>query len=319
MLKSTVIALSLAVTVLPAAPQTPAEGQRFTLAGNMLRGYAGLQRNLLEAAELMPEEHYGFKPTPETRPFGQLVAHVALSQFGSCAALKGEPNPRSADKEEAPRSKADLVALLKASTAYCDPALNALTDEAMVQMIAVGPNQAAKGLILASTNTHGNEMYGTMAVYLRLKGLVPPTTARQNQQAAPPKKGDDARAIVEQFFDAYRAVDVERLVSLFADDAIFEDPTFRQRHQGRAAIRKTANDMHATFRDVVIEVHSMVISGDAVATEETVSGVVAHGDGSRRHIKVRSASFFRVRDGRIERLTQYSDAQTFNEQMRGGV
>src|SRR4029453_2172810 len=133
-----------------------------------------------------------------------------------------------------------LVALLKASTAYCDPVLNALTDETMVQMIPVGPNHPAKGLLLASTNTHGTEMYGTMAVYLRLKGLVPPTTARQNQQPAPPKKSGDPRAMVEQFFDAYRTVDVDRLVSLFADDALFEDPTFRQRHQGRDAIRKTA-------------------------------------------------------------------------------
>jgi steroid delta-isomerase-like uncharacterized protein len=316
MLKATVIALSLAVTAIPAAPQTPVEGQRFTLAGNMLRGYAGLQRNLLEAAELMPEEHYGFKPTPETRPFGQLVAHVALSQFGGCAALKGETNPKMADKEDATRNKAELVALLKASTAYCDPVLNALTDETMVQMIPVGPNHAAKGLLLASTNTHGNEMYGTMAVYLRLKGLVPPTTARQNQQPAPPKKSGDPRAMVEQFFDAYRTVDVDRLVSLFADDALFEDPTFRQRHQGRDAIRKTAMDMRATFRDVAIDVHSMVIDGDTVATEETVSGVVAHNDGNRRTIKVRSASFFRIRNGQIEKLTQYSDVQTFNEQMR---
>jgi hypothetical protein len=190
MLKSTAALLCLAITAAPAAPQTPPTGQRFTLAGNMLRGYAGLQRNLLEAAELMPEEHYSFKPTPEIKPYGQLVAHIALSQFGGCAALKGEPDPRANEKEETIRSKAELITLLKASAAYCDPVLNALTDAAMVEMIPVGANQAAKGLLLASTNTHGNEMYGTMAVYLRLKGLVPPTTARQNQQsAAPPKKG----------------------------------------------------------------------------------------------------------------------------------
>jgi uncharacterized damage-inducible protein DinB len=180
--------LSLAITAVTAASQTPATGQRFTLSGNMLRGYAGLQRNLLEAAELMPEEHYSFKPTSETRPYRQLVAHIALSQFAGCSALKGETNPRADEKEETPRSKAALVALLKASTAYCDPALNALTDDAMVQLITIGPNEGAKGLILASTNAHGNEMYGTMAVYLRLKGLVPPTTARQNQQSARPPK-----------------------------------------------------------------------------------------------------------------------------------
>jgi steroid delta-isomerase-like uncharacterized protein len=319
MLKPSVVALSLAITAVAAAPQSPATGQRFTLAGNMLRGYAGLQRNLLEAAELMPEEHYSFKPTSETRPYGQLVAHVALSQFGGCAALKGEANPRASEKEEAPRRKTDLVALLKASTAYCDSALNALTDDAMVQMITVGANQAAKGLFLASTNTHGNEMYGTMAVYLRLKGLVPPTTARQNQQSTPPKKEGDALEVVEQFFDAYRALDVDRLVGLFAADGVFEDPTFRQRQEGQGGIRKAAMDMRATFSNVTIELHSKIVDGETVATEETVAGVLTHGDGTRRNIKVRSASFFRVRNGRIQQLTQYSDVQTFNEQTRAGA
>ena len=134
-----------------------------------------------------------------------------------------------------------------------------------------------------------------------------------------PAGDDNVRRVVEQFFDAYRAVDADRFASLFAADALFEDPTLRQRHQGRDAIRKTAMDMQATFRDVAIEVHSMVIGGEAVATEETVSGTVRHADGRSRAIKVRSASFFRVRNGRIEKLTQYSDAQTFHEQMRAGA
>ena len=60
----------------------------FTLSGEMLRGYQSVQRNLVEAAEKMPEADYGFKPTPEIRPFGQLVAHAALTQFGTCSLLK---------------------------------------------------------------------------------------------------------------------------------------------------------------------------------------------------------------------------------------
>jgi hypothetical protein len=55
-----------------------------------------------------------------------------------------------------------------------------LKDEDMTALVKNGQNQVAKGLFLVSTNTHGNEMYGTMAVYMRLKGLVPPTTERQN-------------------------------------------------------------------------------------------------------------------------------------------
>ena len=168
-------AAAAAQTAAPAAPQT------FTLSGNMLRGYQNIERNLTEAAEKMPEANYPFKPTPEVRPFGELVAHVALSKFSTCAALKGETTPpHKDDKEDAARSKAELVALLKESTAYWNAALTGLKDEDMTTLVKAGQNQVAKGLFLAGTNTHGNEMYGTMCVYLRLKGIVPPSTERQN-------------------------------------------------------------------------------------------------------------------------------------------
>jgi uncharacterized damage-inducible protein DinB len=185
MRRMTLVTLSAAVLAVPSAAlaqaPTPPAPQTFTLSGNMIRGYQNLQRNLAEAAEKMPDASYSFKPTPEVRPFGELVAHVALSQFGTCAALKGDTAPPHKDaKEDAARSKAELIALLKESTAYCDPLLTALKDEDMTSLTKAGQNQVAKGLFLAGTNTHGNEMYGTMAVYLRLKGIVPPTTERQN-------------------------------------------------------------------------------------------------------------------------------------------
>ena len=186
MRRMTLATLSAALLAVPSAaaaqaPAAPPAPQTFTLSGNMVRGYQNLQRNLAEAAEKMPEASYSFKPTPEVRPFGQLVAHVALSQFSTCAALKGEATPpHKEDKEDAARSKTELLALLKESTAYCDPLLMALKDEDMTSLVKSGQNQVAKGLFLAGTNTHGNEMYGTMAVYLRLKGIVPPTTERQN-------------------------------------------------------------------------------------------------------------------------------------------
>ena len=160
---------------------TPPPPQTFTLAASMIRSYQNLQRNLLEAAEKMPEANYTFRPTPEVRPFGELVAHVAMSQFGTCATLKGDAAaPHKGEKEDAARSRAELIALLKESAAYCEPALTALKDEELTSLIKSGNNQVAKGLILVSANNHGNEMYGTMAVYLRLKGIVPPSTERAN-------------------------------------------------------------------------------------------------------------------------------------------
>ncbi|MPZ20406.1 MAG: hypothetical protein GEV06_21195 [Luteitalea sp.] len=188
---TTVCALLFVLFVIPsraASQQEPAPtGKTFTLLGQMLDGYKETQRNLAEAAEKMPEEHYGFRPTPDIRPFGQLVAHVALSQFGTCAALSGEPNPKKDEEEDATRTKTDAIALLEASAEYCDPPVNTLTEQTMTELTKVGDNQAAKGLLPVSLVTHGMQTYATMAVYLRLKGIVPPTTERQNQEMK--KKG----------------------------------------------------------------------------------------------------------------------------------
>jgi uncharacterized damage-inducible protein DinB len=162
-----------------AQAQAPAP-RTITLAAQIVRSYQNVQRNLLEAAEKMPDASYSFKATPEVRPFGQLIAHVALTQFANCAALKGDAAAPHKDEEDATRTKTELVALLKESAAYCDPVVTPLKDEDLTALAKVGQNQIAKGVLAAGLLTHGNEMYGTIAVYLRLKGLVPPTTEREN-------------------------------------------------------------------------------------------------------------------------------------------
>jgi hypothetical protein len=159
MMKLTLAVMFTAIAVVTAAPQSPVpSGRKFTLANTMIQSYTAIQRDLLEAAELMPEADYVFKPTPETRPFGQLIAHVALSQFAGCSFLQGGPSPKAAEKEETPRSKVVLIALLKESTAFCNPLVNAMTDEGMVQLMKAGPNEVARGVPAIGLSVHGNEV-----------------------------------------------------------------------------------------------------------------------------------------------------------------
>ena|SRR5918993_2220188 len=167
----------LAVAALLCAA-TAAAQQKFPLAQYTVRSHEGIQRNLVEAAEKMPEEHYGFKPTPDVRPFSQVVMHAAISRFRTCSYLSGQANPRESEKEDQARSKAEIVALLKESGAFCTKALDGLTDESMLGFVRVGPNDVARGLMITGETAHANEIYGTLAVYLRLKGLVPPSTER---------------------------------------------------------------------------------------------------------------------------------------------
>jgi len=152
-----------------------------TMTGQLAKAFQSMQADLAETAARMPEDQYAFRPTPEIKPFGQLVAHLAIAQFRACAILKGEPSPKKDEKEDATRTKAEAIGLLKSSTDYCAPLVNAMTESSFTELVPVEKMQVQKGLIPIELAVHGMEMYGTMAVYLRLKGLVPPMTEREKQ------------------------------------------------------------------------------------------------------------------------------------------
>lgn len=139
---------------------------------------------LVRAAEKMPEESYAFKPTPEVRSFGQLVAHVADSQYFFGSMLLGE-KPPAGDVEKTKTSKADLVAALKDSSAYVDKAF-ALSDADAAKPIKLFGRDTTKFSVLALAIGHGFEHYGNIVTYMRMKGLVPPSSEPRPGAPAPP-------------------------------------------------------------------------------------------------------------------------------------
>jgi uncharacterized damage-inducible protein DinB len=167
------------------AQQPPAAGQKIGIATSLQRGYANLKMNLTQAAEKMPDADYSFKPgsTPEARTFAQAIAHVAQAQFGQCSGVKGVPNPmQGKNLEQELKTKAEVTKALADSFAQCDDAFASTTDENAMQFIRQGPNEATRAAALYGVLVHGNEMYGTSAVYLRSKNLVPPSTERAGQR-----------------------------------------------------------------------------------------------------------------------------------------
>ncbi|MGE0881952.1 MAG: DinB family protein [Blastocatellales bacterium] len=144
--------------------------------GELKQMYIGVKNNLSKMAEKMPEEHYKFKATEDVRTFGQLIGHVADSQARACSAANGEQKSVDAASKT---TKADLIAALKESFAICDKAFDSLTDAKAGQMIQVGQRQRSLLGILTGTISHSNEEYGYMAVYMRLKGVVPPSSERR--------------------------------------------------------------------------------------------------------------------------------------------
>jgi hypothetical protein len=159
----------------------PAAGQKIGLATSLQRGYANIKMNLTQEAETMSEADYSFKPgsTPEARTFGQVIAHVAQSQFGQCSGVKGVPNPmQGKNLEQELKTKAEITKALADSFALCDDAFASTTDENAVQFVKQGQNEVTRAAALYGVLVHGNEVYGTGAVYLRSKNIVPPSTER---------------------------------------------------------------------------------------------------------------------------------------------
>jgi hypothetical protein len=99
---------------------------------------------------------------------------VADAQTGICSTLNGQPKRGDAASKT---SKADLVAALKASFDECDKAYNALTDANATELVAYGRGQNSRAGRLAYNTAHDQECYGSIAVYMRIKGIVPPSTA----------------------------------------------------------------------------------------------------------------------------------------------
>ena len=167
-----------------ASAQPPAGGAPVGIALGLQRAYADLKTNLVQSAEKMSEADYAFKPTGDIRTFGQLYGHVANAQFGQCAQARGVPNPNpQGNNFEQKTTKAEFVKGLADSFAFCDEAFSSLTDESAAQMLQGGRGgPTARSVALLGVIAHGNEMYGIGTVYLRLKGLVPPSTENQPQR-----------------------------------------------------------------------------------------------------------------------------------------
>jgi uncharacterized damage-inducible protein DinB len=165
----------------PAAQAAAAAPPEQPLSATLKGMWDGLRLNLVQSAEKVPEADYGFQPTKEVRTFGQLIAHVANSSFSYCARGKGEDNPNKEDFEKTKTAKADLVKALNEAMTYCDSVYGAMTDAAAMELVKAGQNMVPKARYLIANISHDNEHYGNLVTYMRLKGIVPPSTERAQQ------------------------------------------------------------------------------------------------------------------------------------------
>lgn len=179
------------VTVPLASAQTTGAGYDTALSPSLASVaksmHATIRRNIADAAGEMPANEYAFRPTSQVRTFGQLIGHLVNANLFFCSQVAGEKSPRTTNYEEI-TDKAVLVKALNDSLAYCDKVYSATTDANFMQPMQIGPGvgvgraNTVRGAVLMFNIAHNNEHYGNIVVYMRLKGLVPPSTARAQRR-----------------------------------------------------------------------------------------------------------------------------------------
>jgi len=139
--------------------------------------YQTIRDYVIRAAEKVSAEDYGFKPTPDIRTFGQLMGHMADDQYNFCSAVMGEKKSSSFEKNTPP--KVEMVAALKTAFGYCDSAYDAMVDAWSQQSVKIlGHDRPRLAAIMFNTQ-HAWEHYGNAVVYMRLRGVVPPSSERK--------------------------------------------------------------------------------------------------------------------------------------------
>jgi uncharacterized damage-inducible protein DinB len=175
----TIVAVAVGSMGLVAAAQTKAGAQ--PVSDSIRSAWDSAKKNIRDTASVVPEASYTFSPVPGTvRTLGQIIGHVAGANYEFCSAAKGEKSPHPESAFESLATKAALVKAWDDSVKYCDGVFQALTDKSASEAIEMpfGMGKGVRTSALLGTIGHLNEHYGNLVTYMRLKGIVPPTSKK---------------------------------------------------------------------------------------------------------------------------------------------
>ncbi len=140
--------------------------------------YSNAKQDILRTADKVPDDKYAFKPVDTVRSLGQVLAHVADGQYEFCGGAAGKHDDKKI--EETAKTKAAIVAALKSAFAYCDDIYAGMTDAKAAEMMpAFGGAKLSRLSLLDFNVSHTMEHYGNLVTYMRILGMVPPSSESQ--------------------------------------------------------------------------------------------------------------------------------------------
>jgi uncharacterized damage-inducible protein DinB len=183
MRRMTAVVAAGVVAMLAAGVEAQSSGATAQPVSDAIRAmYDSAKKNIKDSAMVAEATQaiFDFKPVDSVRTFGQIIAHTAGANYEICAAAKGEKAPHAEAAFDKLTAKADIVKAFDESVAYCDAAYKVLTDRTAGETIDMpfGMGKAPRAQALILNSGHLNEHYGNLVTYMRVKGIVPPTSRR---------------------------------------------------------------------------------------------------------------------------------------------
>ena len=156
-----------------------AQTANVSLQAELLKDWTGLKETMHAIAAEMPADKYGFKPTPEQQTFGERTVHVAMTNVYFLSLLGGTATKPTIDPKATTKDAA--LKALDDSFDYGTAILKQQTDQTLMQSVASAPKfmgPSSRARLIAFLGGHTWDIYGQMAVYLRLNGRVPPASQK---------------------------------------------------------------------------------------------------------------------------------------------
>ncbi len=149
------------------------------ITGALRKQFDDYAKNLVATAEIMPEDKYSFRPTPENMTFGKTIGHIADVNNAVCSKMFTPPATPFAKSSET-ESKEQLIAGLKASMDYCGEQFSKMTDANLAEMVPFfGGRQITRVGAALAVITDFADHYAGLSMHLRMNGLLPPTAQKK--------------------------------------------------------------------------------------------------------------------------------------------
>ena len=169
----------LAVAILAIGMPRPAAAQNPSIQAELLKDWSDLKTTMDKIVNEMPDDKFGFKPTPAEQTFAERTVHIAQANVGLLGALGGKAAKPMIDAKAA--TKAAALKAMDDSFDYGTALIKEQTDQTMMQAAPMAPpflGPSSRARIVYFLIGHTWDIYGQLAVYLRLNGKVPPASQR---------------------------------------------------------------------------------------------------------------------------------------------